>query len=44
MFHDPASAIRALDSGRGLALYAATENRQIPGRLEVADRPELAIG
>ena len=42
VFHDPASAIRALDSGRGLALYAATENRQIPGRLEVAGRPELA--
>ncbi|MEU1684796.1 CHAT domain-containing protein [Micromonospora sp. NPDC005707] len=42
VFHDPASAIRALDSGRGLALYAATENRQIPGRLEAAGRPGLA--
>ncbi|MGB2567918.1 CHAT domain-containing protein [Micromonospora citrea] len=42
VFHDPASAIRALDSGRGLALYAATENRQIPGRLDAAGRPELA--
>ncbi|MEU7591328.1 CHAT domain-containing protein [Micromonospora sp. NPDC049230] len=42
VFHDPASAIRALDAGRGLALYAATENRQIPGRLEDAGRPDLA--
>ncbi|MEH0932245.1 CHAT domain-containing protein [Micromonospora sp. CPCC 205558] len=42
VFHDPASAIRALDAGRGLALYAATENRQIPGRLKDAGRPDLA--
>ncbi|MGC5052865.1 CHAT domain-containing protein [Micromonospora sp. DT48] len=42
MFHDPANAIRALDSGRGLTLYAATENRHIPSRLEAAGHPELA--
>ncbi len=41
-FSDPANAIRALDAGRGLALYAATESRLIPDRLDAAGHPDLA--
>ncbi|WP_405095142.1 CHAT domain-containing protein [Micromonospora sp. NBC_01412] len=42
VFNDPADAIRALDAGRGLALHAATEVRNIPRRLDDAGRPDLA--
>ncbi|NBE84920.1 CHAT domain-containing protein [Micromonospora rubida] len=42
IFNDPADAIRALDAGRGLALHAATEVRNIPRRLDDAGRPDLA--
>jgi tetratricopeptide (TPR) repeat protein len=40
--NDPADAIRALDAGRGLALFAATEVRNVGSRLDDAGRPELA--
>ena len=39
---DPAEAIRALDAGRGLALFAATQTRHIADRLERAGRAGLA--
>ena len=39
---DPAGAISALDAGRGLALFAATEVRNIADRLGEAGDPELA--
>jgi hypothetical protein len=42
MFNDPAAAIRALDAGRGLALHAATEVRNVARRLDDAGRPDLA--
>ncbi|WP_320064879.1 CHAT domain-containing protein [Micromonospora sp. RTGN7] len=42
MFNDPTDAIRALDAGRGLALHAATEVRNIPRRLDDAGRPDLS--
>jgi hypothetical protein len=37
-----ADAIHALDAGRGLVLFAATESRNVADRLEKAGRPELA--
>ncbi|MDP9793138.1 hypothetical protein J2S43_001650 [Catenuloplanes nepalensis] len=40
--NDVAGAVRALDAGRGLALYAATEQRSVPDRLRAAGHPELA--
>lgn len=39
---DPAGALRALDAGRGLMLFAAMELHRIPARLEAAGRPDLA--
>lgn len=42
MDNDPGSAIRALDAGRGLALFAATETYNVAGRLEDAGHPALA--
>jgi hypothetical protein len=39
---DPAAALSALDAGRGLALFAATEARGIAGRLDAAGETELA--
>jgi CHAT domain-containing protein len=39
---DPAGAISALDAGRGLALFAATEIRNVADRLQEAGNPELA--
>jgi hypothetical protein len=39
---DLAGAISALDAGRGLALFAATEIRTIADRLDEAGDPELA--
>lgn len=38
----PDDAIRALDLGRGLALYAATERQDVPARLVESGRAELA--
>ncbi|GGN18228.1 hypothetical protein FHR83_004114 [Actinoplanes campanulatus] len=40
--HDVAGAVRALDAGRGLALYAATEMRSVPDLLRDAGRDDLA--
>jgi CHAT domain-containing protein len=40
--HEPADALRALDAGRGLMLYAATELRDPYTRLVDAGQPELA--
>ncbi len=40
--HNPANALRALDSGRGLMLFAATEVRGIAARLREAGQAELA--
>ncbi|MEV0895639.1 CHAT domain-containing protein [Actinoplanes sp. NPDC049802] len=40
--NDIAGAVRALDAGRGLALYAATEMRSVPERLRDAGDPGLA--
>jgi hypothetical protein len=40
--NDPGGAIRALDAGRGLALYAATELRSVADRLTRAGHPALA--
>ncbi|MBO3737824.1 CHAT domain-containing protein [Actinoplanes flavus] len=40
--HDVAGAVRALDAGRGLALYAATEMRSVPDLLRGAGRDDLA--
>ena len=40
--NDPAGAIGALDAGRGLALFAATEARSVPERLDEAGETELA--
>ncbi|MBW6436463.1 CHAT domain-containing protein [Actinoplanes hulinensis] len=42
--HDVAGAVRALDAGRGLALYAATEMRSVPDLLRDAGRDDLAAG
>lgn len=39
---DPEGAIRALDTGRGLAVFAATEVRTVAARLETAGKPDLA--
>jgi len=39
---DPAAAIQALDAGRGLALFAATEIRTVADRLDEAGRADLA--
>jgi hypothetical protein len=35
-------AVRALDAGRGLVLYAATASRSVPELLRAAGRPDLA--
>ncbi|HEU4348781.1 MAG TPA: CHAT domain-containing protein [Actinoplanes sp.] len=40
--NDPAAAISALDAGRGLALFAATEVRTVADRLDDAGEAELA--
>jgi CHAT domain len=40
--HDPEAAIRALESGRGLMLFAAAEFSQVTHRLEEAGRADLA--
>jgi hypothetical protein len=40
--NDPGDAIRALDAGRGLILFAATELRSITTRLDAAGRPDLS--
>jgi hypothetical protein len=40
--NDPARAILALDAGRGLALFAATETHNVADRLDAAGRPDLA--
>ncbi|WP_436525429.1 CHAT domain-containing protein [Actinoplanes sp. HUAS TT8] len=40
---DPAAAIKALDAGRGLALFAATEVGRLPARLRAAGRADLAV-
>jgi hypothetical protein len=40
--NDPAGAVRALDAGRGLSLYAATELSSVAERLTRAGHPELA--
>ncbi|WP_103350728.1 CHAT domain-containing protein [Amycolatopsis sp. CA-128772] len=37
-----AAALRALDTGRGLMLFAATELAKVPARLEAAGHAELA--
>ncbi|WP_328618139.1 CHAT domain-containing protein [Amycolatopsis sp. NBC_00355] len=37
-----AAALRALDTGRGLMLFAATELAKVPARLEAAGHTELA--
>ncbi|GAB7046462.1 CHAT domain-containing protein [Catenuloplanes indicus] len=39
---DPATAVRALDGGRALSLFAATRLRQLPELLERAGRADLA--
>lgn len=39
---DPAGALRALDAGRGLALFAAAQSRDVAERLERAGRADLA--
>jgi CHAT domain len=39
---EPADAITALDGGRGLMLFAATEFHDVPARLTAAGRPDLA--
>lgn len=39
---NPADALRALDSGRGLMLFAATELHKVPDRLAAAGRGDLA--
>ncbi|GAA1996894.1 CHAT domain-containing protein [Catenulispora subtropica] len=39
---DPATAIRVLDGGRALMLFAATEFRDVENRLLAAGRPDLA--
>ena len=41
-YADPADAIRALDGGRALMLFAATEFRDVEARLAAAGRPDLA--
>ena len=41
-YADPADAIRALDGGRALMLFAATEFRDVEARLVAAGRPDLA--
>jgi hypothetical protein len=38
----PEDAVRALDAGRGLALFAAVEFRDVMARLEAAGQPDLA--
>lgn len=40
--NDPGDAIHALDAGRGLVLFAATELRDITTRLDAAGRSDLA--
>jgi hypothetical protein len=40
--HDPVDALRALDAGRGLMLFATTELRDVEIRLTEAARPDLA--
>ncbi|MBU2668239.1 CHAT domain-containing protein [Actinoplanes bogorensis] len=40
--NDPAEAARALDSGRGLALFAATQVRTVAERLDTAGQDDLA--
>ncbi|MGA5301122.1 CHAT domain-containing protein [Nucisporomicrobium flavum] len=40
--HDVAGALQALDAGRGLALFAATEAHDVGARLEDAGRHDLA--
>jgi hypothetical protein len=40
--HQPADALTALDSGRGLMLFAATAFRDVATRLTAANQPELA--
>ncbi|MBL7258044.1 CHAT domain-containing protein [Paractinoplanes lichenicola] len=40
--NDPASAVTALDAGRALILYAATETRDLAARLEDEGRADLA--
>jgi CHAT domain-containing protein len=42
MDHEPTDALRALDAGRGLLLFAATELRDPTTRLVEAGHPELA--
>ncbi|MEV6829499.1 CHAT domain-containing protein [Amycolatopsis sp. NPDC051102] len=39
---NPAAALRALDTGRGLMLFAATELAKVPARLAAAGHAELA--
>ena len=39
---DPQGAIRALETGRGLAVFAATEVRTVAGCLDGAGKPDLA--
>ena len=39
---DPAGAVNALDAGRGLALFAATEVGNVADRLEAAGRADVA--
>jgi hypothetical protein len=39
---DPATAVRALEAGRGLALYAATEMRDVAARLSALGHDRLA--
>ncbi|TCO59428.1 extracellular solute-binding protein [Actinocrispum wychmicini] len=38
---DAANALRVLDTGRGLMLFAASELSRIPARLDAAGRPDL---
>jgi hypothetical protein len=38
----PGDAVRALDAGRGLILFAATALRDLPTRLDETGRPDLA--
>ncbi|MET7423466.1 CHAT domain-containing protein [Dactylosporangium sp. NPDC005555] len=40
---DPAAAVRALETGRGLALLAATRYRDVPATLDAARRRDLAL-
>lgn len=40
--NDPGDAIHALDAGRGLVLFAATQLRDVTARLDAAGRSDLA--